>query len=141
MFYIFNVKKSIIELYQNNPTALYKVLENIYYMHEEDINYGFNLFKQLTDKIKVMEMNNNLYIKLHKELQYAKVDNEHVINDLYHDEISILKIKSSHMILESNKSLSSFFNILNEYGNYFICDFKEKDYFFLNNVVDFVQEK
>ena len=139
MYYIFNVKKDIKELYHDNPSNLYKILENIYFMHEEEINYGFNIFKQLTNKIKVQELNNEIYIKLHKNLIYSKTDSEHVINDLYHDEVSILKVKSSHLLLESNKSYPSFLKLLYILNNnYFICDFKEKDFFFISDIVNLI---
>ena len=140
LYYIFNIKNEIVDLYKGKETSLYRILENIYFMHEEDVNYGFNIFKELTNKIKVMELNNNIYIKLHKDLVYSKIDNEHIINDLYHDEVSILKIKNSHMVIETNKSFSSFFKLLNEINcDYFVCDFKEKDFFFINNVTDLVK--
>ena len=140
LYYVFNVKSDIAKLYKNKSASLYKILENIYYMHQEDINYGFAIFKQITNRIKVMELSNELYIKLHKDLVYSKINNEHIINDLYHDEVSVLKIKNSHMIIESNKSYSSFFNILNEINNdYFVCDFKEKDFFFMNNVTNLIK--
>ena len=139
MYYVFNVKNEIAKLYNDKPSSLYKILENIYYMHQEDVNYGFAIFKQLTNKNKVLELNNDIYIKLHKDLVYSKLDNEHIINDLYHDEVSILRIKKSHMVIESNKSISSFFKILNDINNnYFVCDFKEKDFFFLNNITNLV---
>lgn len=140
LYYIFNVKSEITNLYKDKPASLYRILENIYYMHEEDINYGFSIFKQLTNKNKVMELNNLLYIKLHKDLIYSKIDNEHIINDLYHDEVSILKIKSSHLLLESNKSVSSFFKILLDINNnYFVCDFKDKDFFFIDEITNLIK--
>ncbi len=136
MFYVFNIKESIYRLYQDNPSSLYKILENIYFMHIEEVDYGFNLFKQITDKIKVDYLNNQIYIKLHKDLVYSKMDDSHVINDLYHDEVSILKIKNSRILLESNRSYSSFFKILYEINNhYFVCDFKEKDFFFISDII------
>ena len=139
MYYVFKIKDDIYKLYKDNSSSLYKVLENIYYMHIEELDYGFNIFKQITDRIKIMDINNFLYIKLHKDLIYSKVDNEHIINDLYHDEVSILKIKSSHMVLESNKSYSSFFKLLgNINDHYFVCDFKEKDFFFLEEIMNMV---
>lgn len=135
MYYIFNVKPDIANLYRNNPSSLYKILESIYFMHQEEANYGFSIFKQITDKIKIHDINNELYIKLHKELVYSKMNNEHIINDLYHDEVSILKVKASHLLLESNKSYSSFFSLLNGINTYyFVCDFKEKDFFFMNDI-------
>ncbi len=134
-YYIFNIKESIMKLYQNNPVSLYKILENIYYMKDEDIEYGYNLFIQIANMFDAKYLNNSIYIKLHKDITYSKINNEHIINDLYHDEISILKIKSSRMILESNKSYSLFFKIINDLNeNYFVCDFKEKDFFFINDL-------
>lgn len=141
MYYIFNVKKDIANIYQNNPSSLYKVLESIYYMHQEEVDYGFNIFKQITNRIKVLELNNLIYIKLHKDLIYSKIESEHIINDLYHDEVSILKVKSSHLLLETNKNLSSFFKLLNNINPYyFVCDFKEKDFFFLYDICKVVQQ-
>ena len=140
MYYIFNIKESIYKLYKDNPSSLYKILENIYYMHVEEIDYGFSIFKQITNRIKVIDTNNQIYFKLHKDFTYSKFDDNHVINDLYRDEVSILKIKNSRIVLESNKSYSSFFKVLYDINNhYFICDFKEKDFFFINEIIDKVK--
>lgn len=140
LYYIFNIKNEIKELYQDKPASLYRILENIYFMHEEDINYGFSIFKEITNRNKVMELNNEIYIKYHKDLVYSKIANEHIINDLYHDEVSILKINKSHLKLESNKSISSFFNILLDINNnYFVCDFKDKDFFFITEITNLIK--
>ena len=139
MYYIFNVKSDVASLYRNNPSSLYKILESIYFMHREEVDYGFNLFKQITNKVKVLELNNLIYIKMHKDMIYSKISDEHIINDLYKDEVSILKVKSSHLLLESNKSYPSFFKLLHIINpDYFVCDFKEKDFFFIDNVVKMV---
>ena len=140
LYYVFNIKSEIRELYQDKPASLYRILENIYYMHEEDINYGFSIFKQLTNKNKTIDLNNNIYIKLHKDLVYSKIGDEHIINDLYHDEVSILRIKNSHLKIESNKSVSSFFKILLDLNNnYFVCDFKDKDFFFISEIANLIK--
>ncbi len=142
MFYIFNIKSSIYNLYRDNPANLYKILESIYFMHLEDANYGFNLFQQLTNKFEITKLSNEIFIKLHRDMVYSKIGDEHIINDLYHDEVSILKIKASRILLESNKSYSSFFQILNEINNhYFVCDFKEKDFFFLGELENMIKQK
>ena len=139
LYYVFNVKSDIVKIYKDKPSSLYKILENIYFMHREDVNYGFNVFKQLTNRIKVNEINNNIYVKLHKDLVYSKTADEHIINDLYHDEVSILKVKNSHILIESNKSFSSFFKLLNEINpGFFVCDFKEKDFFFVSDIITFI---
>ena len=137
MYYVFNVKEDIVNLYKDSPSSLFKVLNSIYYMHREDLNYGFNLFRQLTKKIDKDYLNNQLYIYLNKDLVYSKINDELIINDLFNDEVSILKVKRSYLLLQSNKSYSSFFKILYGYNkNYFICDFLEKDFFFLNDIIE-----
>lgn len=139
LYYVFNVKSEIVNIYKDKPSSLYKILENIYFMHQEEVNYGFSIFKQLTNRIKVGEVNNEIYIKLHKDLVYSKTNEEHIINDLYHDEVSILKVKNSHILIESNKSFSSFFKLLNEINpSFFVCDFKEKDFFFISDIRTFI---
>ena len=134
-FYIFSIREELLVLYKDNPSNLYKILESIYYMKDEEFTYGFNLFKQICIAIDNLELNNKLYLTMHNDLVYTKIGNEHIINNLYKDEVSVLKIKKSHMILDCNNSYSSFFNFLNKYNkNYFICDFKESDYFFLSDI-------
>ena len=117
MYYVFNIKGDIKKLYRDKPSSLYKILENIYYMHQDDVNYGFAIFKQITNRFKKVELSNDIYIRLHKELIYSKIDEEHIINDLYHNEVSILKIKNSHLLIESNKSYSSFFSLRWHYSS------------------------
>ena len=78
MYYIFNVKKDIANIYQNNPSSLYKVLESIYYMHQEEVDYGFNIFKQITNRIKVLELNKIGTILLDNEY---KIINDYQIDD------------------------------------------------------------
>ena len=140
-YYIFSMKKEIEDLYQEKSTDLFKILDSIYYMHEDDLMYGFNLFKELTNGINIYDVNNNIYILLHNEYMYSKYNNEHIINDLYRDEISVLKIKKSHLILETNKNYSSFFKILYKLNNhYFVCDFINNEFFFINEMINLKNE-
>jgi len=134
-FYIFSIRDELLSLYKDNPGNLYKILESIYSMKDDEFTYGFNLFKQICISIDNLELSNKLYLTMHNDLVYTKIDMEHIINNLYKDEVSILKIKKSHIVLDSNSSYSSFFGFLNKYNkNFFICDFKEGDYFFLSDI-------
>ncbi len=134
-FYIFNIREELLKLYKENPSNLYSILNGIYKMKQEDLVYGYNLFKQICEPIDTITLNNKIYLKLHNDLIYTKIDDEHVINNLYKDEVSVLKIKKTHIVLDCNNSYSSFFNILNNYSsNLFICDFVSEDYFFLGDI-------
>ena len=124
-----------MSLYRENADNLYKILDSLYKMSEDELTYGYNLFKQICTGIDTLGINNKLYLKMHNDLVYSKIDNEHIINNLYKDEVSVLKIKKSHIILDCNNSYSSFFNLLQDFdGNFFVCDFHEGDYFFLSDI-------
>lgn len=104
-------------------------------MRKHEMSYGFNLFSQLTDKVDKQELNKAIYIKYHNDMVYSKSGNEHIINNLYRDEISVLTIKSSYILITANHNYSSFFNILTDFGDeYFVCDFTCQDYFWLNEM-------
>ena len=104
-------------------------------MNRKEVKYGYNLLFQLIEIIGKDDIDRHLFIKLHNKMFYTKQDDDHIINNLYKDEVSILKIKNTYMKLEVNKDYSMFFDILyDKHENYFICDFINNDYFFLRDV-------
>lgn len=99
------------------------------------MNYGFNLFQQLTEKIEKDKLDREIYIKYHDEMVYSKNQGEHIINNLYKDEVSILTIKNAYILITVNKNYSSFFSIIENLGDeYFVCDFTSQDYFWINEI-------
>lgn len=134
-YYVFDMKEEFVSLYKNNARTLYNILNQIYYMHQEDIHYGFNLFNQIVERIDKRKLDQYLFLKLHLEMVYSKRDHIHHINNLYQDEVSTLEVKNTHIRIESDIDVSSFFSVLSEYQlNYFVCDFKNQDYFWLNEI-------
>ncbi len=134
-FYIFRMKKEFVNLYKESPSSLYNVLKHLYHMKRYEMNYGFNLFHQLTEKIEKDKLDREIYIKYHDEMIYSKNQNEHVINNLYKDEVSILTIKNAYILITANKNYSSFFSIIETLGEeYFVCDFTYQDYFWINDI-------
>lgn len=135
VFYIFKIKEEFKYLYQDNPSQLYNLLKQIYFLGKDDINYGENIFNQLIEKIDKESMDRKLFIKLHKEIPYSKRENIHIMNNLYKDEISRLVIKNTYMKIETESSFSSFFNFLAQLDeNLFACDFSYIDFFFLDKI-------
>ena len=124
-----------MNLYRENPSSLYGVLKHLYSMKRCDLTYGYNLFSQLTRKINKDELDKKIFLKYHKEMTYSKNGNDHVINNLYKDEVSILTIKKAYILITTNKNYSSFFNILSEFDDsYFVCDFIYQDYFWIKDI-------
>lgn len=134
-FYVFKMKREFVNLYKESPNSLFNVLKHLYYMKRHEMNYGFNLFQQLTEKIEKDRLDREIYIKYHDEMVYSKNQAEHIINNLYKDEVSILTIKNAYILITVNKNYSSFFSIIENLGDeYFVCDFTSQDYFWINEI-------
>lgn len=133
-YYVFNLKKEFVKLYKEKPSELFYIFNRIYYMKEIDKMYGYNLFEQISDFFDKKNINDYLFNKYKDKIMYSFANDEHIINNLFLNEISILKIKSSSLRIQTNKEECTFFKSLKEYSsNFFICDFKEQEYFFLKD--------
>ena len=135
IYYIFNIKKEVYEIYKNTPSVLYNFFYQLYINKNDDLNEGSSIFKQVSSKFNSELLNLKIYLKLHNKMKYLKRNDEHIINNLYKNEISIMKIKKSYIIINSNSSYTDFFPILNNLCKYlFVCDFNNQDYFYLANL-------
>ena len=134
VYYIFKLKKEFIDLYKDTPSVLYNILKSIYYLDKEEVDYGYNLFKQLISPFVKDNLDRKLFIKYHKDIPYSKRKDTHYINNLYRNEISRLTINNSYIRLEIEQNFSTFFEILKETNNdLFACSFKPIDFFFLED--------
>ncbi len=127
-YHIFAIKKNIYNTYKNKEYSLYKILFNLYNLNKEDINYGLTLYNQICYPInkKIVEE----YLEF---TNYRKGKNKYMISDTKN--IAVLIIKPSNIIYKSNIINKDITYILNNYYKYlFICNFKEKDYKWLNNI-------
>ena len=130
--YVFDVKEEFYKLYRGKPGELFYIFNRIYYMKASDKDYGYNLFCQISnflDKRKINFLINNSY---KDKIMYSSNGNEHVINNLFLNEISILTVKNSNIKIESNIKKPSFLEDLRDLKlHLFVCDFKEKNYYFI----------
>lgn len=133
VYYIFNLKPEFVALYKDNARVLFNILRSIYYLDKEEVTYGYNLFNQLIVPFQKNKLDRELYINLHQNIPYSKRKDVHYINDLYKDEVSRLTINNFYLKLELDQSYSSFFSLINsKFTNLFVCNFKNIDYFFLD---------
>ena len=132
VYYIFKLKDEFFDLYKDTPSVLYNILRNIYYLEKSEVDYGYNLFKQLTLPIEKNRLDRELFIKFHQDIPYSKRSGVHYINNLYKNEVSRLCINNSYLKLELEQNFSTFFKILKEEDtNLFACSFQTTDFFFL----------
>lgn len=134
-YYAFIIKDSLMNFYDDRPYSLYRILEQIYKLKSSDIMFGYRLLEQVTKPFGVRNINKFIYKKHFDEVEYSRIDDGHLINNLYSDEITFLKAFNSHVKIKTNNDCSSFFNSIQEYNeNIFICDFDNQDFFWVNKI-------
>lgn len=135
IFYIFNIKKEVYDVYNDTPSVLFNFFNNIYFDNKNNFNYINTIFKQVTNKYNKEYLDLKIYLKMHNKMRYLKRNEDHIINDLFKNDISIMKIKKSYIVINSNNDNSEFFEIIKYFYKYcLVCDFLNQKYFFLRDL-------
>ncbi len=135
VYHAFIVNEFFANFYNSKPSSLYKIFEQIYNLNNNDVILGYRIFEQLAVPINKDNINEYIYSKHCGELSYSRNNNKHVINNLYFDEVSKTIIYNSHIKIKSNINYPTFIDTLREFEeNIFVCDFSNKDYFWLDKV-------
>ena len=134
-FYLFEVKPNIIRNYKYNYDELYSILENIQRNFNEDIIVCYNIFKSIVNPINKEELNNYIKKRNIGSENYICYNDTHSINDYYNDETTKMIINNSHIKINTNKNLPTFFNDIRQIKNIFVCDFEHHDYFLLEEAL------
>lgn len=133
-FFVFDLKEEIINLYKDTPSSLYIILKQILNLNKDNIEYGNTLFRQICRLVDKSSIDRNIFIKLHQEVPYSKRRDTHIYNNLYLDEVTTMIVKNTYVKIESNKDVAYFLKTLSDYSNnFFVCDFKNYDYFLLKD--------
>lgn len=69
---------------------------------------------------------------MHLMIHTKKTLNKHVLNNL--TENTKLTVYNTYIKIKTNKNITDFFKVLENEENIFICDFNNKDYFWLSKV-------
>ena len=136
-FYVFKIKKEIKVLTKDTPYNLFKTIMNLYYLDNYDTTISFNLYKDLFNRLDKEYIDNkiNKLFNGNRHYSYNAVKDIHEIHNKYLKEDTILKVYKSHIIIKSNMiKPNMLFNYLGS-DDLFVCDFKNKDYFWLNEFV------
>ena len=130
-FYIFKINNMFQTFYNDKSNILFKMFNEIYSSNDQDLINKFRLFEQITIPINKKIFNNYIMLKHRDDMFYTKNDNVHTIeND---KEISRLTINNTFLKIKSNKNINTFIkDIVDSRECLFIIDFKNKDYFWIN---------
>ncbi len=134
-FYVFKIKKEITILTKEIPYNLYKTIDNLYYLDNSNVELSFNIFNDLFDTFDVSYMNKRINNLFKDNRFYSFNNNIHKIDNKYKPELSYLKVYKSHLYIKTDAINPTFLVNYLMSDNLFVCDFKNKDYFWLNEFV------
>ena len=134
IFYIFKINKNIFMLLRNNPYNLYKTMNEIYALTSSEIDLAKNMFETIVKPIDRREINVSIFDKHKNNEHYTKYNNMHTINNYYNDETTELVVNSAYLLLKSTKANPVFLKDLKTDKTLFVCDFQNKDYFWLSEL-------
>ena len=134
-FYVFKIKKELTILTKETPYNLYRTIENFYYYDNVNVSVSFKIYNELFDTFNCEYVNKRINTLFKNNRYYKYENNRHMIVNKYRPENTVLKVFKSHIILKSDTiNPSLLINYLSS-DNLFVCDFKNKDYFWLNEFV------
>ena len=133
-FYIFRISKEMQILLKSSPYNLFKSLEDVYYLDNANIGIGKTILDQLIVPIDKEKYNKIIY-DLNKDNDfYMKTGDTHKVVNKYRKEETTIVVKNSHILLKTNiisKDIKKFLPITMA----FACDFQNKDYFWLEELI------
>ena len=129
VFYAFKINSFFYDMYNNNPYKLYKMLQEIHYMNDYDINDVKEKLKQIVNRINKQEINKNIIDKLYTYNDYFNKENTHIICDNH--EYTKLIVEDYLIKIKSNQKYPLILETLTD-ENIFVCDFINREYFFVD---------
>ena len=109
------------------------VFNEIYNSKDDDLINNFRLFEKITIPFNKRIFNNFIMLKHRDDIYYDKKENKHFINS--DNEMTKLTVNTTHLKIKTNKNVNSFIkDIIDSKENVFVIDFKNKDYFWLNQI-------
>ena len=133
-FYIFEIHPEIKKMTKEIPYELFHTLEVIYYQKSEDIPLNNRFLEQMISPIPLKDLDIAIFKRFKENYFYTKFKNIHSMHDVYRKENTKLSLFKTYMKLETNVVKPRFFEELRKYPNLFLCDFEEKDYFWLDSL-------
>ncbi len=131
-FYIFKIKKELTILTKETPYNLFRTIENMYYMDSYDLGVSFKIYTDIFDTFDKDYLNKRIENIFKNYRYYKRVDDIHQITNKYRPENSTLRVYKSHLILRSDVIKPTLLLNYLMSDNLFVCDFKNKDYFWLD---------
>ena len=133
-FYLFDINNNFISISKTHPYSLFKLFSDLYNSNKKNYKSYSKIYNSVIKPINKKILNNSLYNLYKNNLFYTKFMNEHYYNNYLDREETRLSINNSFIKIDSNNIKPAFINYLYKYGNLFVCDFDNNDYFYLESI-------
>jgi len=131
-YYIFKINKYFAYVYKKWPYRMYNIIEELYNSRDYNLLNSYRYYQKFAKKFDKMFLNDYIYNLNKDNYNYSRDNSIHIIKN---DKNNKLIINSTCLILRTDDIYSVFLNDLNEcLDNIFVCDFKNKDYFWLESL-------
>lgn len=117
-------------MYKKTPFKMYKIFEDIYNTRDYDANRTYLALYDVVNPFNKIMLSEYIYYEYKYKCGYKRSDNVHTLDS---GEKTLLRINNYNIKLKTENNYSIFFKYLNRYNsNLFVCDFENKDYFWLS---------
>jgi len=138
-YYVFNVNRYFTYMYRNNPFKMYKIFEDIYNNKDYDSIKTYHVLEEVAEPFDKIMLSEYIYYEYKFKYGYRRKDNIHTLNS---SERTSMRINNYNIKIETDSNYSIFFRYLNNYNSkLFVCDFDNKDYFWLSKLYDSALQK
>lgn len=128
-YYIFNVNRYFTYMYKENPFKMYKIFEEIYHSRDYDAVKTYRVFEGIANPYNKIMLSEYINYEYKNKYGYRKENNVHILKT---SENTTLRINNYNIKIETDSNYTDFFKYINNYNdNLFVCDFENKDYFWL----------
>ena len=132
-YYIFKINDELKTIYNKKSNNIYKLLNSIRLSDIKDKNRINKLYKRITKTINKKLVNDYIIRNHLNDFYYKKIGIYHELSNEV--ENSILIVNNTYIKIVTNNNISTFFKDLYSINdNYFLIDFDNKDYFYLDDL-------
>lgn len=103
-------------------------------MNKKDIYIAFKMFESIARPFDINKINTYVFANYKDNMHYSKIKNTHLIYNYYIDRQTKCITHKTHLLVESNENIPSFLTCLKRIKGLFVCDFNNKDYFWLHDI-------
>lgn len=119
-------------MYKDNPFKMYKIFEEIYTLRNYDNLRTYRVLEQITNCFNKTMLSEYISYEYRFNIYYERRDNIHILNGR---EKSSVRINNYNIKIITDSNYTDFFKYLSNYNNnLFVCDFYNKDYFWLSKL-------